>query len=82
MTRIANPLRMYAQGELMAEWFTSRNSVRDKLLRIADEIDAENSRRMEQSRRDTRRASCKYLGSVLNDYKHGVKRPKHPWQDE
>lgn len=82
MTRIANPLRMYAQGELMADWLKNRHSVRDKLLRIADEIDAENSRRMEQSRRDTRRASCKYLGSVLNDYKRGVKRPKHPWQDE
>lgn len=73
MTRIANPLRDYVKSnEYYREW---SNSVKIKrLLEIADQIDAENSRRMEQSRKDTRKAACKYMLSVINDYKHGIKR--------
>lgn len=48
--------------------------VRVELLEIADRIDAEHKRRMEQSRYETRRAVLRYLRGVLVDYERGVKR--------
>ena len=45
-----------------------------ELLEIADRIDREHSVRMEQSRRDMRKATCRYIATVVEDYKHGCKR--------
>lgn len=41
---------------------------------IADRIDAEHKRRMEQSRYEMRRATIRYLRGVLTDYEKCVKR--------
>lgn len=46
------------------------------LTDIADKIDAEHRRRMYQQSRDIQKASCKYLASVIDDYKHGRKRKR------
>lgn len=48
--------------------------VTDALERIADEIDAEHARRMDQQSNDLRRAFCRYIGGVVDDYRHGIKR--------
>jgi hypothetical protein len=46
----------------------------DALRSIADNIDLEHSRRMDQQACDIREATCKYFGGVVNDYRHGIKR--------
>lgn len=67
MSRVSDPLREYAS-------IPYRSHHRAQLLRIADEIDREHERRMEQSRRDTRHAFARYLRSVIADYLKGYKR--------
>lgn len=67
MSRVSEPLRKYAR-------IPYRSHQRDQLLGIADEIDREHERRMEQSRNDTRRAFARYLRSVIADYLKGYKR--------
>ena len=44
------------------------------LQTTADEIDREHERRMEQQSYDLRKAFCRYIGGVVDDYKHGHKR--------
>ena len=46
----------------------------DALGRIADNIDREHARRMDQQSHDLRKAFCRYIGGVVEDYKHGIKR--------
>jgi hypothetical protein len=46
----------------------------DALERIADEIDREHARRMDQQAHDLRNAFCRYIGGVVDDYRHGIKR--------
>ena len=46
----------------------------NELLEIADRIDAEHRRRMDDCRRETRRALVRYLRGVLTDYDKGIKR--------
>jgi len=46
----------------------------DALRSIADGIDREHARRMEQQANDIRKAACRYFGGVVDDYKHGIKR--------
>jgi len=70
---IANVLREYADflkkdGEITDYYI---------LTNIADEIDAEHARRMYQQSHDIRNASCKYLASVIEDYRHGRKRMRN-----
>lgn len=75
--RIADPLR---------ELVTSYNSAiynkthkltlgeyEARLLEIADQIDREHERRMDQARNDMRKAACRYMMRVVEDYKHGRK---------
>ena len=45
-----------------------------ELIEIADRIDAEHKRRMEDCRHNTKRALVRYLRGVLNDYDRGIKR--------
>ncbi len=47
---------------------------RGDLDHIADRIDAEHERRMDDCRRETRRALVRYLRGVLTDYDKGIKR--------
>lgn len=69
MPGIAKPL-----WDLIDE--TPNPIIRRKLSKVADEIDSEHERRMFQQARDIRKAGCKYMRSVLNDYERGVKRRK------
>lgn len=46
----------------------------EQLLAIADNIDILHASRMEQSSRAIRKASCRYMRSVINDYERGCKR--------
>lgn len=69
--RVADPLREYTT------WLYDR-SVIDKeesmaLLEVADEIDREHERRMDQAREDSRKHTCNYLSRVVADYKRGKK---------
>jgi len=43
------------------------------LLEVADEIDREHERRMEDCRRNTRRVTCNYISRMVADYKRGKK---------
>lgn len=45
-----------------------------ELLEIADRIDSEHKRRMDDCRRNTNRALVRYLRGVLTDYDRGIKR--------
>lgn len=69
---IADDLREYAdylkEGGEITDYYI--------LINIADEIDAEHARRMYQQSHDIRNASCKYLASVIEDYRHGRKRKR------
>lgn len=47
-----------------------------KLLDLADQIDREHERRMEQQSYDLRKAFCRYMGGVIDDYRHGMKRKR------
>ena len=44
------------------------------LLDYADHIDEEYKNRLENSRREMRRAAVRYMRSVFDDYYHGIKR--------
>jgi len=69
---ITGELRMYADS--FAGPFEEE---RDKLLAIADRIDTEHKRRMDQCRADTKRAALRYLRGVMEDYfKYSIKRRK------
>lgn len=48
--------------------------MRDELYRIADQIDREHERRMEQCRHETKRAFAKYLRQIASEYERGHKR--------
>jgi hypothetical protein len=73
--RVADPLREYAESTAILPGMSIRE-VRDKLQRLADEIDREHERRMEQQSHELRRAFCRYMGGVIEDYKHGMKRKR------
>jgi len=46
------------------------------LQACADQIDREHKWRMEQQSYDLRKAFCRYMGGVLDDYRHGMKRKR------
>jgi hypothetical protein len=48
----------------------------DALVGIADKIDAEHRHRMYQQSHDIRRAACRYLAGIIEEYKHGKKRKR------
>ena len=71
MSRIADPLRELAHD--MYKIGTIGLAERNSLLIIADEIDHNHERRMDQARSDMRKAACRYMARVVEDYKHGRK---------
>ena len=69
---VADLLREYAA------WLYDRRAIDEEesmtLHGIADQIDREHERRMEQQSYDLRKAFCRYIGGVVDDYKHGHRR--------
>lgn len=72
--RVADLLRIRAD-ELYSAHRMDMDALR-VLLEIADQIDREHERRMEQQSYELRKAFCRYMGGVLNDYRHGMKRKR------
>ena len=69
--RVADPLRKLVRD--MVEFDGIGRIEEMALLEVADEIDAEHERRMEDCRRETRRSTCNYISRVVADYKRGKK---------
>lgn len=86
MARLADPLRKLADrhADRLAECVLgddagpmSGQNMWHYLYAIANEVDADHERRMEQCRRETKRAALRYLRSVMEDYcKHDMKRSR------
>ena len=75
--RVADPLREFVGTYLMnnttqenEQWLAMTGR---SLLRIADQIDREHERRMDQAREDSRKATCNYMSRIIADYKRGKK---------
>ena len=69
--RVADPLRdgthmLYSSHRIDMEAFK-------QLLAIADQIDREHERRMDQAREDSRKHTCNYISRIIADYKRGRK---------
>ena len=61
--------------EIAASWQRDKLPPYDVLVGIADRIDSEHRRRMRQCRRETKRATAKYLRAIIEEYCiHSVKR--------
>lgn len=80
MGKVADPLREQVEATFKIIDLPHFTDIDEKLctelLRIADEIDREHERRMEQQSHELRRAFCRYMGGVIDDYKHGMKRKR------
>ena len=66
MGKVADPMREFVETYLMnnttqetEQWLAMTGR---SLLRIADQIDREHERRMEQQSYDLRKAFCRYIG--------------------
>lgn len=68
--RVADPLREFARET------TDEPEIIEIYDDIANQIDREHERRMEQQSYDLRKAFCRYIGGVLDDYRHGMKRKR------
>jgi len=75
MGKVADQLREFADN-ITDDLDDDTYWMRDELYRIADQIDREHERRMEQQAYELRRAFCRYMGGVLDDYRHGMKRKR------
>jgi hypothetical protein len=69
---VADPLREYAESTALLPGMSIRE-VRDELQRLADQIDRDHERRMDQAREDSRKATCNYMSRIIADYKRGKK---------
>lgn len=81
--RVADPLRSFVAGSFVYDLkagghFDEKSlwEIVDGLEKVADEIDREHERRMEQQSHDLRKAFCRYMGGVIDDYRHGMKRKR------
>lgn len=75
--RVADPLREYADvvrkiTELPHLTYVDE-TLHKRLLDLADEIDREHERRMDQAREDSRKHTCNYVSRIVADYKRGRK---------
>lgn len=77
-SRITDDLREFVDKYLlhnttadMEQWL---GMVGRDIIRLADDIDAKHKTRMEDCRREVRRATVRYIRGVLTDYGRGVKR--------
>lgn len=83
MGKVADPLREFADrhadrlgAAIVGDTQTAESSAWHYLYRLANQIDSEHERRMEQQSYDLRKAFCRYLGGVIDDYRHGMKRKR------
>ena len=79
MSSITGELRRIIENTaIMDEDTGSEWSVISKrmALSLADAIDAEHERRMEQQSYDLLKAHMRYIAGVVEDYKHGIKRKR------
>ena len=81
MGKIADPLRAFVTSSdfALAEVLQRTDEC---LLVIADEIDREHERRMEQSRHETKRAFAKYIRQITEEYERSHKRKSWLRQQE
>ena len=77
MGKIADPLRELVTSYNSAKYNKTHKltlgEYEARLLEIADMIDREHDVRMRQSRDNMRKAACRYMSRVVEDYKHGRK---------
>ena len=83
MGKVADPLREYAEMVRKYHGTDIHGKEREyvtvttaEMLVVADQIDSEHERRMDQQAHELRRAFCRYLGGIIEDYKHGIKRKR------
>ena len=72
MSKVADPLRELV-GQ-MRELDAMARLEQNALLVVADQIDREHERRMEQCRHETKRAFAKYLRQITTEYERSHKR--------
>ena len=80
--RVTEPLRRfveaYGSGAYDETHKLTFGEYQERLLQLADKIDAEHRRRMYQQAHDIRKAACRYFRSVIEDYRFGIKRKRRP----
>ena len=74
MGKVADSLRLYADNMYANNLIDGPQL--NAMCRIADQIDREHERRMGQQSHELRRAFCRYMGGVIEDYKRGMKRKR------
>ena len=81
MSKVADPLREFADrhadklgAAIVGDTQTAESSAWHYLYRLADQIDQDHERRMEQCRHETKRAFAKYLRQITGEYERGHKR--------
>ena len=72
MSKITDPLRLYADNMYANNLIDGPQL--NAMRRIADQIDREHERRMEQCRHETKRAFAKYLRQITAEYERDHKR--------
>lgn len=71
---LTGPLRVWIESH---ERICAHNPLMEgQLTEVANQIEHEHRRRMEQSRRETKRAFARYLRAVIEDYTKGIKRKR------
>ena len=81
MSKVADPLREYAEmlrryhgRDIHGEERDYVTATTREILELAEQIDRDHELRMEQCRRETKRAFARYLRSVTTEYERGHKR--------
>jgi len=69
--RVTDPLRLYADNMYANNLIDGPQL--NAMRRIADQIDSEHERRMDQAREDSRKHTCNYMSRIIADYKRGRK---------
>ena len=72
--RVADPLLLYADNMYANNLIDGPQL--NAMRRIANQIDREHERRMDQQSYELRKAFCRYIGGILDDYRHGMKRKR------
>ena len=89
MSKVADPLRSFVAGSFVYDLkagghFDEKSlwEIVDGLEKVADEIDREHERRMDQAREDSRKATCNYMSRIIADYKRGKKWKRKEYSNE
>lgn len=89
MSKVADPLRSFVAGSFVYDLkagghFDEKSlwEIVDGLENVADQIDREHERRMDQAREDSRKHTCNYLSRIIADYKRGKKWKRKEYPNE